>query len=69
MINRVLNRIPETPADLLDTMVKWPDNSDQSVWYYIPVQEATNSHDYDMKNHIYERWTAIKAVTDWTKYE
>ena len=69
MINRVLNRIPETPADLLDTMVKWPDNSDQSVWYYIPVQEATNSHDYDMKNHIYERWTAIKEVADWTKYE
>lgn len=69
MINRVLNRIPETAEDLHEEMVKWPDNSDVSVWYYIPVQEATNSHEYSMKNKIYEKWTAIREVTDWTKYE
>ncbi len=69
MINRVLNRVPETVADLLDSMVKWPDNSDETAWYYLPVQEATNSHDYDMKNHVYEKWTALREVTGWTKYE
>lgn len=69
MINRVLNRVPETAADLLDTMIKWPDNSDVSAWYYLPVQEATNSHDYTMKNHIYEKWTAIRDIIDWTKYQ
>ncbi len=69
MINRVLNRVPETKDDLLDNMIKWPDNSDESVWYYLPVQEATNSHDYDMKNHIYEKWTALSEATDWTKYQ
>ncbi len=69
MINRVLNRVPETVDDLLDNMIKWPDNSDETAWYYLPVQEATNSHDYDMKNHIYEKWTALREVTDWTKYE
>ncbi len=69
MINRVLNRIPETVDDLLDGMITWPDNNDTSAWYYLPVQEATNSHDYEMKNHIYEKWTKLEEGTDWTKYE
>ncbi len=69
MINRVLNRVPETVDDLLADMIKWSDNSDKSAWYYLPVQEATNSHDYDMKNHIYEKWTALRGVTDWTEYQ
>ena len=69
MINRVLNRVPETADDLLDDMIVWPDNSDVSAWYYLPVQEATNSHNYENKNNIYEKWTAITDVTDWTKYE
>ncbi len=69
MINRVLNRVPETADDLLTDMIVWPDNNDTSAWYYLPVQEATNSHDYDVKNHIYEKWTALRDVTDWTKYE
>ncbi len=69
MINRVLNRVPEAADDLLDDMIKWPDNSDVSAWYYLPVQEATNSHDYDKKNNIYEKWTSLRDVTDWTEYE
>lgn len=69
MINRVLNRIPETANDLLDTMKKWSDNSDEAAWYYIPVQEATNSHDYDKKNNVYEKWTSLNENFDWTKYE
>ncbi len=69
MINRVLNRVPEYADDLLDEMVKWPDNSNESVWYYLPVQEATNSHNYVMKNNVYEKWTSLRDVTDWTKYE
>ncbi len=69
MINRVLNRVPETADDLLKDMISWPDNSDKSAWYYLAVQEATNSHDYEMKNHIYEKWTALREGTDWKKYE
>lgn len=69
MINRVLNRVPETADDLLDEMVKWPDNSDENEWYYIAVQEATNSHDYEMKNSIYEKWSRITDAPDWKKYE
>ena len=69
MINRVLNRIPEKTSDLLDDMAKWSDNSDESVWYYLAVQEATNSHDYNKKNSIYEKWTKLRENADWKKYE
>ena len=31
--------------DLLDGMTIWEDNADENAWYYIAVQEATNSHD------------------------
>ncbi len=43
MINRVLNRLPEDEDDLLDGMNVWPDNK-PGDWYYLAVQEATNSH-------------------------
>lgn len=69
MINRIVKRTPETVHDMLDSMTIWPDNSDEDVWYYIPVQEATNGHEHDMKNHIYETWTDSKDSHDWTKYE
>ena len=67
--SQVLNRVPENVDDLHADMVNWPDNNDKSAWYYLAVQEATNSHDYKMKNHIYEKWTAIRKAADWTKYE
>lgn len=69
MINRVLNRIPETTTDLHSDMVKWPDNANTSSWFYIAVQEATNSHKYNMKNRIYEKWTSVEKSTDWTQYQ
>lgn len=68
MINRVLNRMPETAADLLPDMIVWPDNSDKSAWYYLAVQEATNSHDFE-KRDIYEKWIALREGTDWVKYQ
>ncbi|MGI6744010.1 MAG: DUF5979 domain-containing protein [Eubacteriales bacterium] len=69
LVNRVLNRNPETPADLLDDMIKWPDNMDTSKWYYLDVQEATNSHDYIRKINNTERWTKINPPRDWAALE
>ncbi|MGI5824825.1 MAG: S-layer homology domain-containing protein [Bacillota bacterium] len=69
MINRVLCRMPETPDDLLNSMNIWPDNTDTEKWYYLAVQEATNSHDYEAKDQTYERWTKMKADPDWLQYE
>ena len=69
MVNRVLQRIPESKEDLLDAMVKWSDNMDTTKWYYLTVQEATNSHDYGRKNNGYEYWTKITEVPDWAALE
>lgn len=68
LVNRVLNRAPETAGDLFAGMVTWNDNVESS-WYYLAVQEATNSHTYTKKNNVYEKWAGIEKATDWTQYE
>ena len=63
MINRMTGRLPESAGDLLhDGMIVWPDNA-PNKWYYLHVQEATNSHEYIRKGtHVpgsgysYETW-------------
>ena len=35
LVNRVLNRKPETAEDLLENMAKWTDNADTNAWYYL----------------------------------
>ena len=69
LVNRVLKRLPETAEDLHDDMIKWTDNSDTSKWYYLAVQEATNSHYYETKNTQYEKWTKLRETRDWTELE
>ena len=68
MINRMLHRLPETVDDLLDGMIQWPDNQ-PSDWYYINMQEATNSHDFKQKGEINEHWTKLTANPDWDRYK
>ena len=69
LVNRVLNRLPENSSDLLDSMIKWPDNSDVSAWYYLAVQEATNSHYYKTKENKFEKWSKLRETRDWTELE
>ena len=69
LVNRVLNRLPENSSDLLDSMIKWPDNSDASAWYYLAVQEATNSHYYKTKENKFEKWSKLRETRDWTELE
>lgn len=69
LINRVLNRAPETQNDLLADMVKWPDNMDTKTWYYLDAQEATNSHDHNRKTNGCETWTKLTKAPDWKAYE
>ena len=68
MINRVLNRIPEDESDLLPGMNVWPD-CNPGDWFYLTVQEATNSHDFEHKAGSYETWTRLTKDPDWTRYE
>ena len=68
MINRVLNRIPEENSDLLAGMNTWPD-CNPGDWFYLAVQEATNSHAFKHKAGNYETWTGMNKNPDWTRYE
>ena len=70
LVNRVLNRQPETEDDLLPNMTVWTDNANPKAWYYLAVQEATNSHYYEFKtNSKYEQWTALRETRDWKALE
>ena len=70
LVNRVLNRKPETAEDLLENMTKWTDNADTNAWYYLAVQEATNSHYYEYKEKSqYEKWTELRETRDWSELD
>ena len=70
LVNRILNRQPETEDDLLPNMTVWTDNANPKAWYYLAVQEATNSHYYKFKtNSKYEKWTELRETRDWTQLE
>ena len=68
MINRVLCRMPQSEDDLLNDMTVWPDNR-PTDWHYLAVQEATNSHDFDRKGEVNEKWTKLTSVPDWKQYQ
>ena len=69
IVNRVLKRAPEKDH-LLKDMIEWPDNLNTAAWYYADVQEATNSHKFQMdKEEEYEIWTELLPVRDWVALE
>lgn len=69
LINRVLNRLPESVDALHKDMNVFPDNMDTSAWYYLAIQEATSSHEYEKdKDDVYETWTDVLPDRDWAKY-
>ena len=60
MINRMLGRLPESTGDLMTGMTVFSDNTDPAQWYYLHVQEATNSHSYTRKaDGVHESWTKL----------
>ena len=69
LINRVLNRNPESKDDLLRSMNIFNDNLDTTKWYYLDVQEAANSHDFIRKANGYEMWKKLRADPDWKALE
>jgi len=78
LVNNILERIPETASDVLSgDMRVWNDNMDADEWYYLAVQEATNTHSSEPKAGLvipgrqfeYERWTGILGNPDWPQLE
>ena len=69
MINRVLNRMPEDEDALHEDMKVFVDNADTNAWYYLAIQEATNSHEYEKDDDgVYETWTEVLPARDWAQY-
>lgn len=69
MINRVLNRLPESADALHEDMKVFVDNADTNAWYYLAIQEATSSHEYKKdKDGVYETWTDVLPARDWAQY-
>ena len=68
MINRVLCRLPEDTDDLLSGMNTWTDCHEDD-WFYLAIQEATNSHDFVAKDRVYESWTDLNRAPGWSRYE
>ena len=72
LVNRTLDRHPD-PDHFLEDMLVWPDNLDTEQWYYADMQEATNSHEYQVKKDAqgneYEVWTKVLPVRDWEAFE
>lgn len=71
IVNRTLGRAPSADHMLSD-MITWPDNMDTSTWYYAAVQEATNSHDFELvevNGTQVESWTVLQPVRDWAALE
>ena len=65
VLNRVLDRAPQYTSDLLSGMNTFSDNLKTSAWYYLDVQEATNSHTYTRKTNDYEYWNKLVANPSW----
>ena len=72
LVNRTLDRHPDKSHFTKDMLV-WPDNMDQTKWYYADMQEATNSHTYQMKENSdktkYENWTKTLPIRNWEALE
>jgi len=70
LVNRALGRLPENTGDLLESMITWPDNVNVNAWYYLYIQEATNSHTHVMKDDgIHEAWLYLLPPREWSRLE
>jgi uncharacterized repeat protein (TIGR01451 family) len=70
LINRALGRRPETVDDLLPDMIMWPDNMNQDTWYFLYIQEATNSNYFEMKDDgVHKTWTGLFEPRNWRALE
>ena len=81
LVNRIMERAPETEEDIITSpphewLRLWPDNTNSDAWYYLDIQEATNSHEYTRKakqvpdlSFYYETWQKLQAPRDWTELE
>ena len=63
-INRVLQRLPASAADLASGIRTWPDMP-ADFWGYVAMEEAANSHQYKQLSNGHEKHTKLTEAPDW----
>lgn len=68
LVNRVTGRQIDSYDDLLAGMLTFSDNMNQTIGYYLDMQEATNSHRYTGENDT-ESWAELMKNREWNLLE
>jgi len=68
IICRMLDRVPDSVDALLDGRTQWPDKTDQTAWYYLYMQEASHSTEFERLPNGYLAWTEILEHIDWSAF-
>jgi len=69
IVNRMLNRVPESIDSLLDGRTLWPDKTNQGAWYYLYLQEASHSTEFERLSNSYLNWTELLSHIEWQLLE
>ena len=69
IVNRMLNRVPYSADSLLDGRIRWPDKANLNAWYYLYLQEASHSTEFERLGSGYLNWTALLSHIEWQLLE
>jgi len=69
LVTRMLGRQFSSAGSLLPEMQSWSDNMNQNSWFYIYVQDATNSNSYVRNANGTVTWMTIVPSRDWRVLE
>ena len=70
IVNRMLDRLLRSTDDLIDGRHRWPDKTNTNAWYYLYLQEATHSTEFErVEDGIHLRWVEILSHLDWSVLE
>jgi len=71
MINRMFQRLIETPDCRLANMITWPDNQNPNSWYFLYMYMATNSYTYRPRadSDTYKELIFIIEPREWWRLE
>jgi len=69
IVTRMLNRVLDSTDDLLAGRTRWPDKTNMNAWYYLYLQEATHSTEFERMEGGNLRWTSILPHLNWSVLE
>ncbi|MCL2402178.1 MAG: S-layer homology domain-containing protein, partial [Oscillospiraceae bacterium] len=69
IVNRMLNRVPDSTDSLLDGRTRWPDKTNTNAWYYLYLQEASHSTEFVRLTNGNLNWTEILPHIEWQRLE